>query len=280
MIWSGNNYNLPTTAGKMIYQGGGGLNGGVLASAQNLARREIAGRNNFRKGIYMKKQHSHYVCVICTLLLFISCSQNVVGRETDPFPEIDMPIVPNAYNVYKTNNKPIFTKSVNYNLRVSYPATDVITFYNNKFTKGEWTLIGGMKGEESHWETFVDGTRKGSPQVRQYLALWRDSANKKEIILALKYQKAQDENWNDELWIGCQIHMVIDPRELQEFFGRIEASGEYRELMELVAKYRMSDGETDFQKAVKENPENKLLLEYRKLSEKMSKELEKAHSAE
>ncbi|MGZ3607225.1 MAG: hypothetical protein ACXU9J_04820, partial [Syntrophales bacterium] len=71
--------------------------------------------------------------------------------------------------------------------------------------------------------------------------------------------------WNNELHVLCQIQPFIDTTRLEKFFKGLSESKQHAEFMKLLDSYRMSNGEVDIDKAVRENPDNNNLREYKKI---------------
>ena len=190
--------------------------------------------------------------------------------EVDPYPAIEMPIMPDGYQIKRVFGHPKKTKSLNYFIRVQYPANQVLQFYDSKFR--EIGYIASFDKFKRQWECFTDGTIEGSPRVRQLLALWINPELKVEAFLALRYAK-DGEYWDDELHVLCQIQPLIDITRLEEFLRQLKESRQQAEFMKLLDSYRMSDGEVDIDKAISENPDNDYLKEYKRIIDEMKRSL-------
>ena len=111
----------------------------------------------------------------------------------DYYPSVKIPIMANGYNVQKVYDNPKYTKSVNYLLNVDYPAQTVIEFYNSRFKAEGWVISNEKSNNE--WQSFIDGTIKGEPKIRQRLSLWIKPDLELEAFLALRYE-GQNHGWS------------------------------------------------------------------------------------
>lgn len=193
-----------------------------------------------------------------------------VYSEVDPYPAIEIPTMPDGYQITTVFGHPKKTKSLNYFIRAQYPADEVLQFYDSKFK--EIGYIASFNKFKRQWECFIDGTIEGSPKVRQLLALWINPEHKVEAFLALRYVK-DGKYWDNELHVLCQIQPLIDTTRLEEFLRQLGESRKHAEFMKLLDSYRMSDGEVDIDKAINENPDNDYLKEYKRIIDEMKSTL-------
>jgi hypothetical protein len=203
-----------------------------------------------------------FFCLIATIFFFKAVSHS----QVDLHPNIEIPVMKNGYKVKRFLDYPKGTKSLNYYVKADYPADKVLRFYELKFKEMGWIV--SIQKAKRQWECFVDDTIKGEPQVRQFVALWINPELKKEAFLVLKYVKVGDK-WNNELHVICQIQPLIDRTRLESFMKQLDESGHLRKFMELINSYRMANGEVDIEKAIKENPDNDYLKEYKKIVSEM-----------
>ncbi len=190
---------------------------------------------------------------------------NTVYSQTDPYPNIEIPIMEGSYKVRRFYDRPKGTKSLNYYIKAEYPADKVLQFYDSEFKANGWIP---SKKEKRQWECFVDSTMEGEPQVKQLLSLWTNQKLEKEAFLALKYVKVEDK-WNNALHVICQIQPLSARTKLDVFIKKLDESGNLGKFMEMINSFRMANGEVDINKAIKENPNNKYLKEYKQIVSEM-----------
>ena len=195
------------------------------------------------------------------LIAIIFSFGDTIFSQPDPYPNIEIPIMEGSYNVRRFINRPKGTKSLNYYIKAEYPADKVLQFYDSEFKANGW--IPSNK-EKKQWEYFVDSTMKDEPKVKQLLSFWTNQKLQKKAFLALKYVKV-DDKWSNELHVICQIQPLSDRTKLYFFIKKLDESGNLGEFMEMINFYRMANGDVDINKAIKENPNNKYLKEYKKI---------------
>ena len=208
------------------------------------------------------------IAMLCVILsIFNLCK--MLYAETDPHPQIDIPIFPNAHDIKKYVNISQGTKSVSYIVNIKYPATEVLKYYESIFKEKGWIPSLRDNFEKKEWDCFIDGLRPGNPYVRQLLGLWSNAQLDLEAALALIYIK-NGKNWGNELNVLCQIQPKIDTTKLDAFFRKLEESNKRAEFVKILDVYRKPNGEVDLEKAIIENPKNIYLKEYKSIIDKMS----------
>lgn len=203
--------------------------------------------------------------IFLCFIIISNVSLDKVTAEPDPFPTIKIPVLPDAHQITEFRDNPKGTKSINYYIQVEYPADRVFIFYDSKFKELSWTASSDIK--QKNWESFIDGTIKGNPKVRQRLVQWTNPELRAEAILALRYIKV-GKKWGDNLHILCQIQPMIDKITIEQFIRKLQASREYAKFMELIDLYRKSNGEVDIERAIRENPGNENLKEYKRIADR------------
>ena len=87
-----------------------------------------------------------------------------------------------------------------------------------------------------------------------------------------RYVKAGN-NWGGELHVLCQIQPLIETTRLEEFLRQLGEYKQHAEFIKLLDSYRMANGEVDIDKAIRENPDNDYLKEYKKILNEMNRKL-------
>lgn len=214
--------------------------------------------------IIMRK---YMVLVFIITVFFYIESAFCLNDKTDPYPNITIPVYSGAYKVHLFKNRGKKVKTVNYYVRSNYPSYQLLEFYNNKLKKVGFKI---KEEERPKWESFVDGTINGNPEVRQLIAIWENRENRIEALLALRF-KQTDKGWDDTLNVKFQLQPLFDMTKLKDFIKELKSTGDeaYNNFMNLLDKYRGEDGEVDIDKAISENKSNTNLLKYKKILEDM-----------
>ncbi len=203
------------------------------------------------------------IFIFIIVLFYLLYNFNPIGGiSANPYPKIEIPIYPAAANIVYFSDISAQIKSKSYMVEVDYPATKVIDFYNIELKRLGFTKFNKDVMTTERWIYFQDGTKKGKPFVCQYVEFWIDQEKKIEIILILRYETTSYGNWNNKLLVVCQIMPYIDDNAINEFFKKLDREGIFEDFMELLKKYATDKQNVDFEKAIRENPDNQYLIEY------------------
>ena len=209
------------------------------------------------------------LCICGGVAIFVTGN---VHSAVDPYPSIEIPIFPGSYQTRAVFCQPKGTKSLNYFVRIPYPAREVLEFYDGKLRQVGYVV--SLSKHKRQWESFIDDTLEGGKRVRQLLASWINPALKSEAFLVLRYVEI-NKKWTNELHVLCQIQPLIDTTQMEDFFERLSKLGRFEEFMKLLDSYRMSNGNVDIDKAIYENPGNNNLKEYKKIIDEIDNRTKK-----
>jgi len=180
--------------------------------------------------------------LVCCLLLIASCNKpkyQIYGK--DPFPQINLPVFSDAFQIYHVINRPVGAKSVQYKIKIRWPAKQLIDFYNSEFYKMGLSKYSKDNYGGGEWGHFIDGTQKGNPEINQYLETWVDKNHSIRILLSLRYNRTKNGPWPKEVSVACQVTKFYDFTKLNEFFERLRRSGKDQQFNTLIARYSKSN---------------------------------------
>lgn len=203
--------------------------------------------------------------VIVVPILFMLMLFNVTssgGIQEEPYPDINISIYPDAINVNSYSDGRAGVKSKSYNVQMAYPPKKIISFYGEEVAKIGFTEFQGSTLLSEEWIKFRDGTKPAKPYVRQFAKAWLEPKKNIRLILVLRYETILPDQWNNNLFVVCQLMPYRADKTIKEFFDKLEKDGKFEQFVKLLEKYSSSDQTVDFEKAVRENPENPNLLEY------------------
>ncbi len=196
--------------------------------------------------------------IVLSIALLIGCNEPKYFRNgEDPFPEITLPVYLSPNDVTFVINSPHGAKSVQYSLKMMWPALEIAHFYDKELKRMGYThyMDDGYGGAE--WSGFIDGTKEGSPSVGQYIKTWVDDKHERRILLALRnYNEAED------VKVIFQVNRFFDFTELNEFDAKLEKQDKSAEFYKFLSKYEDDKHTVDLDRALSENPDNELLKEY------------------
>lgn len=204
---------------------------------------------------------------IIILLFFVLCGTQE-NEFTDHFPGIEIPVMNGYYKLERVFDRPKYTKSLNYYIKVEYPAENVIEFYRSEFEKRGWKPD----------DFFTNQWMEVNTGIKQRSGSWINPELDLEIFLVLRYD-IRDGKW-DELQVICQIQPDVDHSKLMEFIDNFGKSNpdDYVKFIDLINKIPVKSWKLDIDKfndVVKNNKTlEPYLFEYKKIANDIIKKTE------
>lgn len=160
----------------------------------------------------MKKMTKLTISLLFILAAFISC--NSQEKNIELAKRAQLPVYKDARNVkyYSPNRDAI--KAISYNVKISYPAKDIINFYNEEMTHlGYQPFVEDYyKYADRNWQHYIDGTAKGDPEVSQYNSDWTDEKHTKRATLLLKIYTYKNKSPNvDDFQEDLKVVFQVGP---------------------------------------------------------------------
>lgn len=218
-----------------------------------------------------------YIISLIVYCLLFSVSCHKANNQKDPYPDIKIPVYGGAEDIKYFSDMSIFVKSVNYILRVNYPATEVIDFYNKEFNELKFEDYSKCN-IKTNWDIIRSAMKNDYPFTRRFAQCWLDPKKEIEIFVILQYGTNSPDKWTNKLSVFCQIEPFFDETDIENFFDKLRKKGKLGNFMSLLQKYSTSDQNIDLEKAINENPKNQNLIEYYNLSKSYKEKLEKFKS--
>ncbi len=210
-----------------------------------------------------------FLLLVFSLFFAFSCDKpkyHEYGK--DSFPQINLPVYPDAFQVHHIINRPEGAKSAQYKVKIKWPAQPLVDFYHSEFKRmglSKYAEDGYGRGE---WGKFIDGTKKNAPEINRYIETWVDDKHSIRILLSMNYMRIKGNPWPKEVSVVCQVSRFYDFTKLNEFDEKLRKSGKYEQFHTMIGKYIKDNNEIDIEKALKENPDNEELKEYIELLKK------------
>lgn len=240
--------------------------------------RKIIG-NSFIQGCFRyfspRYNKSVFLLLIGNIVIIISLGTFFIygfcgsGANNDPYPNIEIPIYSNPKTIKSYVDSLASIKSKNYKIKQAYPAEKIINFYSQAMKKIGFKPYKEKYGVQEKWITFEDETKGGIRHIRQFSKAWISADGIIEAILVLRYESLNENHWSDDLFITFQIMQALNEQAIDDFFKKLRENGKFCEFMKLLKKYSTPKQEIDFEKAIKENPDNDYLKEYQKIINKI-----------
>lgn len=116
-----------------------------------------------------------------------------------------------------------------------------------------------------NWISYEDESSGEKKLIRQYSQVWINKNASKKALLVLTYESNNRKLNMEELHVTIQIMPYYDETLIDNFLNELRINGKYEDFMRLLERYSTDNQNINFEKAIKENPENKYLRTYRDL---------------
>jgi hypothetical protein len=144
----------------------------------------------------------------------------IYGCSSDPFPSIDLPVYQNSISIHHEVNKPANgVKSVFYHNNISFPANELIAFYDKKFGNSGYVLYSEDGYGMRRWENYNPESGEWEPTSQapcRYISTWTDGSKKVRVILSMRYEyNPNRKNGNADLFVSCTVSPFFDFKNME-----------------------------------------------------------------
>ena len=173
----------------------------------------------------MKSTVARFCLLILALFLTLYGCRNVEGshdeEKINEFKYVKLPIYRTASNIDEDFYEKYLIKHVKYNVEMYYPAEAIIKFYDKEMANISFEpfVEDYYEKRDRSWSTYVDGTKKGEPDVTSCKMSWANQDQTKRATLVLKYywpnkEKRRVLNTNKKLEVEFRIQpFYLEPRQ-------------------------------------------------------------------
>lgn len=200
------------------------------------------------------------IFTIFLILFFPIDSFSFSNGENNYIDKSNIPIFEKGYDINFFYKNDILI-SCNYYIIEKFPANNVIYFYDKSLLQ-----LGFKENANSTWEYFYSDNG-----LNKHIMMYKIYANiekKIDALLILEYN-ILNEKIEDNLNIKIQISKSVDISELDVFFEKLKNDGEFQNFMDIIDCYILKNGDIDIEQAIKDNPNNRLLKEYKDIIMKL-----------
>jgi len=126
---------------------------------------------------------------ITTCCLSFGCGCGEDDGKVNEYDSLYIPIYNGAEGIEMVFRKRHLIKGARYNLVMQFPAKDIIDFYNAEMRNIKFQPYPSNNERDilKNWNTYVDGTIEGAPDVTQFSKSWVNSEKTKRANLILQY---------------------------------------------------------------------------------------------
>ena len=180
--------------------------------------------NNKRRTKFYSFLELTIICLSLSILL--NCNNKNDSHDPEVINDIKnfrMPVYSNENKVNEYYSKKLLQKIIKYKIEMHYPAEKAISFYKKQLEDRQFSLLNN--NQNCDWRTFIDGTRKGEPEITLCKLSWGSLDKTKRADLVLRYywwkkEKRRVLNSNKDL----EVEFIVQP-----FYQDIRG---YKEIME------------------------------------------------
>jgi hypothetical protein len=125
------------------------------------------------------------------------------GPQEDLYPEIDLPVYQDAYDIKNTANRKEGTKTLTYKIQTRYPAGEVLEFYDAALNAAGWKP--SFEICQRHWAGPDEGAGEKGLQARQLFTSWLHPRYNLQLSLIMTYQQP-GKTGQDEVIVQCRLY--------------------------------------------------------------------------
>jgi hypothetical protein len=180
-----------------------------------------------------------------------------------------MPVYPNAADVTISCDDLMMAKKISYNINSIITPQDIYNHYNKELLKSDFieNIEDVFHNSEIENTSFIKDGDPSKPPARFHKG-WLNSARNTIIKVSLSYYT------DKKIYVGILMHPYASSDLLEEFLDKLKTSNKDNELFDLFSKYPGIGQALDTEKALREEPENKILTKYAELERKNKIEME------
>jgi len=190
-----------------------------------------------------------YIVLTACIPLTVNMAES---QAADPYPTIILPVFQGAYDIENSFNRLKGMKALTYKIQTSYPAAEVLEFYDAVLNGRGWRP--SFEICQRHWASQDDGSIKKEYQARQLFTSWEHPEYRLQISLLLGYQPPGTKS-RDEVIVHCRLQPQLDKSKHDNFISRLKESGQYIEFNQKLDTYRQPDGELDSARVARDIPD-------------------------
>ena len=147
-----------------------------------------------------KKLKSEFIIIFSLIAgIHLTCAISGSSQE-DTYPFFEIPVFQGGYNIIKGFDPLRGIKTISYNVRMNYPAAEIIEFYDSFFNGSGW--ISSFEICQRHWAVPADGSKDAEPAARQMFTAWVHPKLDLNVVLWLKYESINNPRRNEVIVEG------------------------------------------------------------------------------
>ena len=169
--------------------------------------------------IFSKTLFIVFLIFLNNFFLYSGCKKDNTEKNL-----IKLPVYINSFNLKTGLDPSSHCNYVHYNVKIDFPALDVIGFYNKEFEKKSFkNYFEDGFVSFNRWENFNNSSGVFEPTDKppgRYQKLFVDEKKEKIIILVLFYRYKYEQDWEHNLLVDCRICSFSNWKEDTEFIDK------------------------------------------------------------
>ncbi|MBI9089154.1 MAG: hypothetical protein JEZ12_08060 [Desulfobacterium sp.] len=130
--------------------------------------------------------------VLISILFLSGCTStetSIEKQQVNEFKNFQPPVYMTAVNIKEKFYKKHLIKKVRYNIKMTYPAEEIIKFYDDEMSNNHFEPFFDSSYKENNrkWNSYVDGTIEDEPYVIIHNMSWTNQNQTQRATLVLKY---------------------------------------------------------------------------------------------
>ena len=143
------------------------------------------------------------------LCLIASCNSTNKESQPDPFPDVRLPIHPDAQFIKQGFQASTECKFISYQMAIKFPAIEVIKFYDERFICMNFKQYFEDGYGSRRWENFNYSSGRWEPTEgvpARFIATWIREKKDKRVVLDLFYKyDRKNSQWKEVLFVECKV---------------------------------------------------------------------------
>jgi hypothetical protein len=187
------------------------------------------------------------------------------------YPGLEVPLYNGASESVVYNDKEILGQTRSYQINEAVPPDEIFSFYSKELTKLGFKPNNQIAFPSQETKDYIRQGSWTTPPAR-YFKGWTNQTNSIVIKTTVTYTV------DNKVKISLFVHPYSDPQPLFGYIDELKKAGEDEEFNKILSQYGSQDRDIDIEKALKEQPKNKIVIKLAQLMKEAKDELRKNYN--
>ena len=177
--------------------------------------------------LLFKSKKIFYVTALCISILLVPLLVYGDNGIEEDILKAELPQYPESVLIKEGFDHKSCSKYVAYKVRLKFPASQVINYYDTQLSKLGYTVFNEDGYGDREWVNFNHSTGEWEETIQppaRYISTWTDNRKRTRLILVLDYppeEKSKGTN-NRVLFVDCRLSKFFDFRSLKKALNRVK----------------------------------------------------------